>query len=198
MEDIIYFIFKNMSETVVIIIIGGILFITMVILFLAKANKLENENEDIGKPLKFNQDPINMTFEKWEAHFDRKYQVRSDNPVKTTLSGVNYGDCEKLIKYYVNIGDKLMLIPDPDNKHDKTATRVCIKQGRQIGWLPNKDWNDRIFYDLMNKKRWDADVIEKILPDEKFNCHNVVIRLWEYSEVPKPGATATGQELPQT
>lgn len=42
---------------------------------------------------------------------------------------------QSLIKN-MRIGDKIVLVADPNNKYDDRAVRVCNFQGVQIGWLP--------------------------------------------------------------
>lgn len=36
----------------------------------------------------------------------------------------------------MHIGDKIILIADPQNKYDDSAVKVCNFQGVQVGWLP--------------------------------------------------------------
>ena len=76
-----------------------------------------------------------ITFDEWIQGLDKKYNVREDDPILTTLAGVNYNDCEAVIKELVRKGDDLILLPDPENKYDKTATRICTKDGWFMGWL---------------------------------------------------------------
>lgn len=128
---------------------------------------------------------INQNYEEWISKFDKKYSIKAGHSIQTTLSGVKHNNCEIVItrnfrQGKLKEGDALMLIPDPKNKYDKTATRVCTKDGWMIGWLPNQEWNDRIFTDLQAGKKWEATVKEFLKPNVEFNSHNLLIELWEY------------------
>lgn len=125
---------------------------------------------------------VKTTFEQWEASFDKKYSNKANRPIPTTLAGVKYNDSQIIIRKFVKPGDQLMLLPDTKNRFGKTAIRVFTKNGWMLGLLPNKDWNDRIFKDLLNGKRWEATVIEKSDPSVEFNYYNVILELWEYVE----------------
>jgi hypothetical protein len=129
---------------------------------------------------------IKMNYNDWNSKFYEKYKVRVSEPVTTTLSGIKYNDCEKVIKREyrsarLKPGTRLMLVPDPDNKYDNTATRVCTENSWMLGWLPNQEWSDRIFSDLMEGKKWDATVKEIRKPSKDFNFYNLIIDLWEYT-----------------
>jgi len=42
-------------------------------------------------------------------------------------------------KYKVNIGDKLLLVKEPNNKHDADAIRVYLEDGSEtVGWVGQK------------------------------------------------------------
>jgi hypothetical protein len=166
---------------VVILVVGGILALIYYVLKTKDDKEIESTSKGAGtntrKPAPLR---VNITLEKYNSSFDKKYNVRVNDPILTPLAGVNHNDCEAVIKELVKKGDQLMLLPDPENKYDKTATRVCTKDGWFMGWLPNKKWNDRVFNDLQNGKKWEAFVREIRRPDREFNFYNAIIELWEY------------------
>lgn len=137
--------------------------------------------------LNFSGKKVDMRFARKVTQFDKKYSLKVINPIVTTLSGVRHNDCELVIIRYIRkskilIGTKLLLIPDPLNLYDNTAIRVCTIDGWMLGWLPSQDWNNNIYYDLMNGKKWEATVKKHIKPSKEFNNHNLLIELWEYTE----------------
>jgi hypothetical protein len=128
---------------------------------------------------------IRLSYDNWIERFDKKYSIKVGQPIQTTLAGVKHNNCEIVLtrnirKGKLKVGDPLMLVPDPKNLYDKTATRVCTKDGWMLGWLPNQEWNERIFTDLMSNKKWEASVKEFLKPSAEFNNHNLLIELWEF------------------
>jgi hypothetical protein len=104
--------------------------------------------------------------------------------IETTLAGVNHENRELQIKQRIKSGElkqgtPLVLLPDPENSYDNTATKVCTLDGIMLGFLPNRDWNDEIFHDLMKDKKWGASVKEIIKPSERFKNYNLLIELWK-------------------
>jgi hypothetical protein len=87
-----------------------------------------------------------------------------------------------VIKRFAKAGDPVMLIPDEKNQYDSTATRVFTQDGWFIGFLPNQKWNDGIFHDLVNGKKWEANIRELKEASTEFNFTNVIIDLWEFTE----------------
>jgi hypothetical protein len=124
-------------------------------------------------------------YRKWNKNFDPSYNIRINDSFQTTLSGVRHNGCEETIlmnEKKLKRGTEVLLVPDPENKYDKTATKVCMKTGKMLGWLPNQDWNDRIFIDLMNGKKWEASVEEITQPSREFNNYNLLINIQELSK----------------
>ena len=156
-----------------ILLIALISTIVLYIIFLWIVRKVNKAN----KPAPFHTD---LTFEEYNSKWDKYYGIVADVPVITTLAEIKDNDCQSVIKKMVREGDQLMLLPDPENEHNKTAIRVCTKDGWMVGWLPNKEWSEDIFHDLQKGKRWDAYVDEIIRPRKDFNFYNVLIELWEF------------------
>jgi hypothetical protein len=97
------------------------------------------------------------------------------------LAGTNHGDCQFVIKEIIEVGDELVLLPDPENKFDSTAVGVFkFKKGHAIGFLGwiQKQMNIDIFNDLMNGIEVKAVVIEKHKPDREYNFWNVRIQIY--------------------
>lgn len=123
----------------------------------------------------------------WSDKFKPKYKVRSQKAIETTLAGINHDNREALIIKLINkkklsARDRLLLVPDPENQFDKTAIRVCTTEGYMLGWLPNREWNDKIYEDLISGKKWDATIKRILSPSSEYNNYNLLIELWEYSE----------------
>jgi len=121
-------------------------------------------------------------YKNYLTKFDSSYNIKIGEPFETTLSGVKHNDCEEIIKSNLKKlrpGSVVLLVPDPKNNYDKTATKVTLKNGEMLGWLPNKEWNDRIFLDLMKGKRWEATVTKVLKPCNEFNNFNLLINLQE-------------------
>lgn len=60
--------------------------------------------------------------------------------IPTYVAGVTFKNDngtsrQAIIKKYCNIGDEVNLIPEPTNKHDPNAVKVCLQDGKQIGYL---------------------------------------------------------------
>ena len=126
-------------------------------------------------------------YDSWIQSFDKKYNIREDFSIETTLAGVNHENREHTLiksikKGVIKKGSSLILLPDPENIYDNTATKVYTTTGLMIGFLPDREWNDKIFTDLMKGKRWDASVKKILMPSQEFNNHNLLIELWEYTE----------------
>lgn len=111
---------------VVILVVGGILALIYYVLKTKDEEEIDSTSKSAGinarRPARLR---VNITLEKENSSFDKKYNVRVNDPILTPLVGVNHNDCEAVIKELVKKGDQLMLLPDPENKYDKTATRVC-------------------------------------------------------------------------
>lgn len=127
---------------------------------------------------------INISYDGWLNGFDPAYTVKAKSFI-STLAGVQHNSCGYVIKKgmwngTLKKGAPLMLIPDPDNQYDSTATRVCTSDGWFIGWLPNKDWSTQIFEDLMAKRKWTASVSEIRKPKSSNDFINVAVSLQQY------------------
>ena len=126
-------------------------------------------------------------FERWVQKFDKKYCVKEDFAIQTTIAGLKHENREQTLlksirKGIIKEGALLLLVPDPKNLYDNTATKVYTSAGLMLGFLPNKEWNNKIFTDLQTGKRWDATVNQILTPSREFNNYNILIDLWEYTE----------------
>lgn len=55
------------------------------------------------------------------------------------VAGVHYEGRAEVIRKYVNYGDQVFLIRDRQNKYSKNAIEVRLKNGMQIGFMPEDD-----------------------------------------------------------
>ncbi|HLW51334.1 MAG TPA: HIRAN domain-containing protein [Candidatus Angelobacter sp.] len=84
------------------------------------------------------------------------------------------------------VGDGLQLVPEPTNRHDPFAVKVCRANGDMIGYIP-ADQSGRMSHDLASG--WVYRVtVEEIFPfsddPDKFGCkiRLAVLRMSDYTE----------------
>ncbi len=54
---------------------------------------------------------------------------------------------QKIIREHCRVGEPIVLIPEPDNRYDPDAVRVCRADGTQLGYLESGQ-NSRIMGDI--------------------------------------------------
>lgn len=69
------------------------------------------------------------------SNFAQKILETCDSNVTGVMKLQNGINPQTLI-HNMHIGDKIILIADPQNKYDDSAVKVCNFQGVQVGWLP--------------------------------------------------------------
>lgn len=60
-------------------------------------------------------------------------------PYHTQLAGVTFVDDFESLIAGLEPGDDLMLVREPDNKHDPNAISVCLPGGTHLGYIPRDD-----------------------------------------------------------
>lgn len=103
----------------------------------------------------------------------------SEYQVPFYLTGITHGNCQSVIRN-IAFCEELDLIPDPDNKYDKTAVRVVTKDGSFVGWVPGH--YKMIFKTLMKGIILKGIAVEMKEPDEEYNFYNVKIKLYKISD----------------
>lgn len=56
--------------------------------------------------------------------------------------GVQFEGRYRIIERSLKVGDRVRVVPEPDNPHDECATAVTLTDGRQIGYVPRTDSED--------------------------------------------------------
>jgi hypothetical protein len=56
--------------------------------------------------------------------------------------GVSFDGRHRLIEKYLNVGDRVKLLQEPDNPHGDTAVAVTLTNGKKIGYVPHSDSED--------------------------------------------------------
>ncbi|NDO20489.1 hypothetical protein FMM68_12615 [Lachnospiraceae bacterium MD329] len=99
-----------------------------------------------------------------------KYNRRRLTIYDTIITGVNKlhnGIDPQPYISELSSGDDILLIPDPYNRYDQSAIKVCTEEGVQIGWIPKGDdldslhFQQDVFYRLQNNYAVLAKVKEK-------------------------------------
>ncbi len=58
------------------------------------------------------------------------------------VAGINFDGRYRIIERYLNVGDRVRIVPEPDNPHDECAVAVTLADGRKIGYVPRNDSED--------------------------------------------------------
>ena len=85
--------------------------------------------------------------------------LEADNGSETTIlstfylkaAGVTHEGRQAVVKR-LQVGERLIFIPDPSNPYDDHAVRIQTASGEDVGFIP-KDKNQRIFETIMNHTR---------------------------------------------
>lgn len=56
--------------------------------------------------------------------------------------GVQFEGRYRIIERSLKVGDRVRVVPEPDNPHDECAAAVTLTDGRQIGYVPRTDSED--------------------------------------------------------
>ena len=56
-------------------------------------------------------------------------------------AGVNFENRHRIIERCLNVGDRVRIVPEPDNPHDESVA-VTLVDGRKIGYVPRTDSED--------------------------------------------------------
>jgi vacuolar-type H+-ATPase subunit E/Vma4 len=71
------------------------------------------------------------------------YQRRaSEDDFDFMVAGVHYEGRHNLVSRYLNIGDRVRLVPEPNNAYDSSAVEVTLSDGAVIGYVPRDDAED--------------------------------------------------------
>jgi hypothetical protein len=55
------------------------------------------------------------------------------------VAGVSYEGRHRLIERHLNVGDRVELLQEPNNRHDENAVAVILTNGKKIGYVPRSD-----------------------------------------------------------
>lgn len=69
-----------------------------------------------------------------------------DNYVLDKVVGVTFGNRQDTIRH-LKPGDKLKLVPEPDNQYDKTAVRIETAKGEQVGYVKRDSWLTKVVHE---------------------------------------------------
>lgn len=72
-------------------------------------------------------------------------------------SGCDGENCEKAI--HLNIGDKLTLMPEPENQYDKNAIKILDKEENHVGYLP-RYYSESVLEYLKEDREYSCTVLE--------------------------------------
>jgi hypothetical protein len=76
--------------------------------------------------------------QEWEQRERREPEDEFDFMV----AGVHAEGRPRIVSRYVNSGDRVQLVPDPNNAFDDNAVAVLLTDGQQIGYVPRDEADD--------------------------------------------------------
>jgi hypothetical protein len=126
--------------------------------------------------------PEDKLYEAYLSQFDKSKAEIKLPPIHTKVAGVAYrnldGTQRQDIIQGMKVGEKLLLVPEPTNPHDKDAIQVVRLTGEVIGYL-EMDLALEIKSRLLRKTLVEALVVD--IRADKQNVRQVVIELQRYS-----------------
>jgi len=167
-----------MIWTIIILII-----IVLILFFISKHNK-KSKTDSLANSHQNLQD---SKYQEWIAQFDPENSTEKLRSFHTKVAGVTYnnedGSNRQKIISQCKVGEKLMLIPDPTNKYDENAVKICRINGQQIGHL-----NANLAYEIKEliekyKSRVDATISD--ITGQKTNGVNLLIQKYNIKNRPK-------------
>ncbi len=75
--------------------------------------------------------------------------------------GVSYEGRHRLIERHLNVGDRVELLQEPNNRHDENAVAVILTNGKKIGYVPRSDSVD--VSDCIDMYRYYVATVKKII-----------------------------------
>lgn len=91
----------------------------------------------------------------------------------TKINGTTFTKGQQILGDAVknNIKPLLMLVPEPENKYDNKAIKVCLMTSEHVGYIP-KDTAQNVFDDIVNGYKYTVTVNEITGGDGKnFGCN---------------------------
>lgn len=58
------------------------------------------------------------------------------------IAGVHFEGRHAIIEKYLQVGDRVRVVPEPDNPHDECAVAITLTDRRKIGYVPRTDSMD--------------------------------------------------------
>jgi tetratricopeptide (TPR) repeat protein len=115
--------------SIILIVIGIV--VVVILLSNFKNTELEYPNDIENSELLFRE---------WETKFEVENSSEIRETFHTKVAGVTFSNnnnnvSRQQIIRKCSVGERLMLVPDLDNKHDKNAVKVCRANNEQIGYL---------------------------------------------------------------
>lgn len=130
--------------------IAGILgiLISAFFFFYSKSALRDLQNNAFQELRKSNTEDVIMRHQ--ENSNDDKVLETYDCNVTGVMINQDGIDRQSIIRK-LKIGDKIMLIADPDNQYDDNAVKVYVSNGVQIGWLPRGSYEQLEVFDRLSK-----------------------------------------------
>jgi len=112
------------------------------------------------------------------------------------VAGINFDGRYRIIERYLNVGDRVRIVPEPDNPHDECAVAVTLTDGRKIGYVPRHDSED--VSGCIDDGGYFVATVKKILTGGRFPVPVIVLQFYRPDQLadiaelnPDPCSTAT-------
>ena len=170
------------------------LLIVGIVVFVSKKNK----KSQAVKPSIVSENQQHSVFQQWEAQFDPENSTEKLRSFHSKIVGVTFenedGRKRQQIISQCKVGERLILIPDPTNKYDEDAVKVCRSNGEQIGHL-----NSSFAFELkerMEKSKSRVDVTITDITGQDPKGVNILVQTYQIKNRAKSNKEKSVAEKP--
>lgn len=80
--------------------------------------------------------------EKRRQELERERRRWPEDEFDFMLAGVQFEGRQRLIERFIEVGDRVCIVPEPENPKDDCAVAITLADGRKIGYVPRTDSED--------------------------------------------------------
>jgi hypothetical protein len=98
------------------------------------------------------------------------------------VAGVSFDGRHRIIERCLSTNDRVKIVPEPHNSHDKYAVAITLTDGRKIGYVPRTESEDVSAY--IDDGNYYVATVKKILSGGQFPVPVVTLRFYRPDQLP--------------
>lgn len=119
--------------------------------------------------------------EQRKQEWEREERREPEDEFDFMVAGVQFEGRHRIIARSLNVGDRVRLVPEPDNPKDDSAVAITLTDGRQIGYVPRTDSED--VTGCLDDGGYYVAKVKKILTGRTFPVPVIVLAFYRQDQI---------------